>query len=148
MPVFQCVVDCSVGAMLYIADPLSPRADALFAHLSARKPGIFHVPDLFYPECLSVMRKHMLRYGYSTLVRDAAALCALALRVTPSFEMTNEAAAITVSCGISPYDAFYVALAGRVGAPLITADDRLVRAMAGSAYDVQSLAVFTIPALP
>ncbi len=145
--IFQCVVDCSVGVMLYIDDPLSPRADLLFAHLAARWPAVLHVPDLFYAECLSVLRKYMLRHGYATLTRDVASLCNLALQVTPSVDMTQEAAAIMVSYGISAYDAFYVALAGRVGAPLITADDRLVRALAGSPYDAQSLSTCAIPPL-
>jgi predicted nucleic acid-binding protein len=47
---------------------------------------------------------------------------------------------------ISGYDAFYVALTMHVNAPLITADEKLVRAMAGK-YDVQSLATFPVPPL-
>ncbi len=146
--IFQCVVDCSVGVMLCIDDPLSPRADLLFAHLTARWPAVLHVPDLFYPECLSVLRKHMLRHGYTSLSRDVDALSGLALRVTPCADMIQEAAAIMLSYGVSAYDAFYVALAGRIGAPLITADDRLVRALAGSPYVAQSLATCAIPPLP
>jgi len=37
-------------------------------------------------------------------------------------------------------DAFYLALSVRVAAPLITADDRLLRAVHGKPFDVRSLA--------
>ncbi len=54
---------------------------------------------------------------------------------------------IAIAHRVSGYDAFYVALASQVNAPLITADEKLVRAMAGK-YNVQSLAAFLIPPLP
>lgn len=136
-----------VCVMLYIDDPLSSRADLLFAHLTARWPAVLRVPDLFCAECLSAPGKHMLRCGHMTLSRDVDALRNLALRVTLIADMTQEAAAIMMSYGVSACDAFYAALAGRVGVPLITADERLVRALAGSPYDAQSLATCALPAL-
>jgi predicted nucleic acid-binding protein len=47
---------------------------------------------------------------------------------------------------ISGYDACYVALAHQIKAPLITADEKLVRAMAGK-YNVKFLATYPLPSL-
>lgn len=46
------------------------------------------------------------------------------------------------------YDAFYVALSSRVDAPFVTADEKLVRALAGKPFGVQPLSVFRIPPSP
>jgi predicted nucleic acid-binding protein len=43
------------------------------------------------------------------------------------------------------YDACYVALAQRNGIPLVTADEKLVRLLAGTPYSVEALRTFPIP---
>ena len=43
---FRCVVDVSVGIKQFIPDPLTPKVNQLFAHLSNPQTEIF-VPDLF-----------------------------------------------------------------------------------------------------
>ncbi|HKZ84931.1 MAG TPA: type II toxin-antitoxin system VapC family toxin, partial [Anaerolineae bacterium] len=55
----ECVVDASVGIKLFIAEPLSNLADALFAHLAADPPGRLMVPDLFFIECANILWKHV-----------------------------------------------------------------------------------------
>jgi len=42
----------------------------------------------------------------------------------------------------SVYDASYVALADRLGVPLLTADERLINCLAGSPYRLQTITEF------
>jgi predicted nucleic acid-binding protein len=50
-----------------------------------------------------------------------------------------DALRIAADCGISAYDAVYVALSSAEGLPLMTADVRLVRALVGTGYEALSL---------
>jgi len=53
--------------------------------------------------------------------------------------------AIALAHDITAYVAVYVALSARLGAPLVTADERLARALAGAAFDVRWLGAWPIP---
>ncbi len=144
-----CVIDANVALKLFFVQPLSNQADALFAHLEADAQARFNVPDFFYAECASAFANYvrLAKYPAASARQDMAELRALSLHVTPTADLATEALELTISHRISGYDAFYVALAIHLNAPLITADDKLVRAMAGK-YDIQSLAAFPIPPLP
>ncbi len=62
-----CVVDASVAIKLFLAEPLSSEAHALFACL-ATSSSTFHVPDLLYAECGNILWKHVQR-GNGTAAR-------------------------------------------------------------------------------
>jgi predicted nucleic acid-binding protein len=143
--VHQFVIDASVGVLLYVRDALTPRAYDLFAHLASPQPALLHVPDLFYAECLGALRKHALRFGYTNLTQDVLRLHALSLSVTPCTDLLIDACDISMAHGISSYDGFYVALSARVGAPLITADERLAHALRTTPYNFHTLATYDIP---
>jgi len=146
---FACVVDANVALKLFFIQPSSNQADALFAHLEADAQARFYVPDFFYAECVSAFANYvrLAKYPAASAKQDMAELRALSLHVTPTADLASEAMEIAIAHRVSGYDAFYVALASQVNAPLITADEKLVRAMAGK-YNVQSLAAFLIPPLP
>ncbi|HUT61619.1 MAG TPA: type II toxin-antitoxin system VapC family toxin [Phycisphaerae bacterium] len=137
----ECVVDASVGAMLFLPEPLSPKAHKLFESLAASPPGRLFVPDLFYAECANVLLKYVRRGGYSVREarRDLADLRSLSLMAVPTSELVDRAMSIADAEGISAYDACYVALADEIGAPLITADLKLVRKLADTAHQVRAL---------
>ena len=141
-----CVIDANVALKLFFVQPLSDRADMLFSHLERDAQTRFHVPDFFYAECVSAFANYvrLAKYPAADAKQDIVALRALALDVTPTADLVTAAIAIATSHGISGYDAFYVALAVRLDAPLITADEKLVRAVTGQ-YNVQSLATFSLP---
>lgn len=143
----RCVVDASVGIKLYISEPLSERADALFMQLSIDPVAELVVPDLFYIECTNSLWKHVRRTSLpTTRARQAVAeLAKLTLRVVSTHELMTEALDIALSETISAYDACYVALSHRLGMPCVTADERLARQLAGTSFDVRWLSDFPIP---
>jgi predicted nucleic acid-binding protein len=146
-PPLVCVVDASVAIKLYLAEPLAAEAHALFACL-ADPTTIFHVPDLFYVESANILWKQVQR-GSATDVQVTAhyaALAALPLQRTPTFDLAADALAIAAAHGITAYDACYVALAQRHGIFLLTADQKLVRKLAGSPAAVVWLGSWTPPA--
>jgi len=75
-------------------------------------------------------------------------LQALQFQVTPTQELIVEAAGLALKYVITAYDSCYVALSKTVGAPLLTLDERLFNALAGSQLDVQLFTNFEVPALP
>jgi len=138
---FDCVVDASVGIKLFVVEPLSESADALFAHLADDPPARFYVPDLFFVECTNILWKYVRRFGYqaASAQRDVEDLIRLPLGVVSTTELASTALTLAVAHGITAYDACYAALAERLSLPLVTADEALARRLAHSPGDVRWL---------
>jgi predicted nucleic acid-binding protein len=135
------VVDASVAVRLFVPLPFSEKALALFDQLATMDSAEFHVPDVFYSEVLSALRRHERHASdYAQLETDLTLLVGFPLVVMPCRQLALAAAHISREHVVSTYDAFYLALSFLIGAPLITADDRLVRGVAGKGFDVRSLA--------
>lgn len=147
---FACVLDANVALKLFFLQPLSDVADALFAHLEADARTRFYVPDFFYAECVSAFARYVRASNYlaASARQDVAELRALSFRVVPTVDLASDALEIAIAHRISGYDACYVALSLQVNAPLVTADEKLVQAMAGSAFNVRSLQSFGALPLP
>lgn len=137
----DCVVDASVGIKLFLVEPLSDRADALFASLTTTPPTRLYAPDLFYVECTNILWKYVRRFGYSPEAarQDVADLVRLPLQAVSTAELAEAALALALEQGATVYDAAYAALAHRLSLPLVTADEALVRRLAGSGLDVRWL---------
>lgn len=137
----DCVVDASVGIKLFLVEPLSDEAHALFAGLTSDLPARLHVPDLFYIECTNILWKYVKRFGLSH--EDARffvqQLGQLSLLASPTQALAGEALDIALAYDITAYEATYVALAQQLDLPLITADARLVRLLANTVHDVRWL---------
>lgn len=145
----KCVVDTSVCIKNFISDSLTPKVNQLFDHLDNPDTEIF-VPDLFYIECANVFWKYV-RAGMYTAAEvrvDLATLKSFPLRVVSTADLMEDAVSIAVTHGISAYDASYVALSQQVNTILLTLDQRLVRTLANSSYNVQSFNDFEVPLLP
>jgi predicted nucleic acid-binding protein len=142
-----CVVDASVAVKLYLAEPLAVEAVALFG-LLADPANVFHVPDLFYVECANIFWKYVRRGGASAaqVTAHLADLLSLPLRRVPMFDLAADTLTLALAHSITAYDASYVALARRMGVPLITADQRLERALVGTGLAVAWLGNWTPPA--
>ena len=107
----RCVVDASVDIKQFIPDPLSPKVNQLFAHLSYPQTKIF-VPELFYIECANILWKYVRAklYAAADVPADLATLKAFPLRVVSTADLMADAVSIGLAHGISAYDASYVAL--------------------------------------
>mgnify|MGYP006291457629 FL=1 len=139
---FDCVVDASVGIKLFLVEPLSDRADALFDHLTNSPPARFYVPDLFFIECTNILWKYVSFYDYpsETAEQDLADLIQLPLRVVPTVELAQEALRLAIGQETAAYDAAYVVLSQQLSLPLVTADEPLVKRFEETNFDVRFLA--------
>jgi predicted nucleic acid-binding protein len=146
-PALECVVDASVAIKLFVVEPLSDRADILFDQLAQDPPARFYVPDLLFVECANILWKHVRRFGYpaENAREDVADLRALALHSVSTADLIADTLPIALVYEISAYDACYVALARYLSVPCVTADEALVRKLAGTGYDVQWLGSFIDP---
>lgn len=61
--------------------------------------------------------------------------------------MIEDAINISMNHGISACDAFYVALSQQVSATLLTLDQKLVKALSATSYDVRAFNEFEVPPL-
>ena len=141
------VVDASVAIKLFINEPFSDQAEALFSILEAEPPGQLYVPDLFFIECTNILWKHIKRFGYpeDKAREDLAALQGLSLHSFATTDLMEDALGIAVSHDITAYDACYVALAKQLNIPVVSADEKLVRKLADTVHAVQWLGGFTLP---
>jgi predicted nucleic acid-binding protein len=135
----DCIVDASVGIKLFVIEPLSERAEALFDHLTDDFPARFYVPDLFYIECANILWKYVRRFGYPprSAQQDAADLIRLPLQIVPTAALFERALTLATVHNISAYDAAYVALSDRLSLPMVTADEALLRRLQKTDLDVR-----------
>lgn len=90
-------------------------------------------PDLIFAEMGNVLLKAVRR---RELAMRQAGRCLQLLRevpitLHPVAELTADALTLAERCRLGFYDAVYAALAAKLGAQLVTADESLVRALRG-----------------
>ncbi len=140
------VVDASVAIKLFVEQPMTDRAIALFLCLVLDPPVTLYVPDLFFVECANVLWQYVRRTSYPAhLARQSITqLNQFALQIVPAKELVGAALDLAIAHHISAYDACYLALAHILGVELITADAKLVRALVGTTYRVRFLDRWTV----
>lgn len=125
------VVDASVAIKWLLEEDGSERATGLFS----RPPLV--APDLIFAEVSNALWRHV------TLGNIAAGEVTSAVgglretldaiyRIDP---LSEDALNIAVALGHPVYDGYYLALARQLGMPLVTADQRLVRRVAGGEFE-------------
>lgn len=135
------VVDASVATSLFIEGPLSDHAHRFFTLLADKVPAHFYVPDLFYIEVANTLWKYVRWQGLAQAQAQIylAQLGRLALTTVSTAELMAAALDLAAAHSLSAYDGCYLALAQRLNATLVTADQKLVTAVAG-AVEVMALA--------
>lgn len=123
------VVDACVVMRLYFEGKHSAEAERLFLQ------GIrLLAPDIIWPECANVIWKQY-RYGdlsEKNAIAIAEEMLSLPLRIHDSSDLVQDALQIAMQYDRTAYDSLYVALAVQTDAVMVTADKRLVNALAGS----------------
>jgi predicted nucleic acid-binding protein len=134
------VLDSSVGFKWVVPEPDSAKAIRL---RDDYRNGVIELlsPDVFPIEIAHALTRAE-RQGRITSAQGAIALAdisSLLPRLHASFPLLPRAYQISSQLRIGVYDCLYVALAEREACQLITADDRLVRALQPQFPFVQSL---------
>ncbi|HVO24867.1 MAG TPA: type II toxin-antitoxin system VapC family toxin [Candidatus Margulisiibacteriota bacterium] len=123
------VVDASVVVEFLVDLGRARQAARVFSGLLAPERSLeIWAPDLVYAESASALRKLVQR----KVIGVAAGTWAMQQLTRLPIMATGTAALMPevwrMRGGLTAYDACYVALAQRLGATLVTADERLVRA--------------------
>jgi predicted nucleic acid-binding protein len=126
------VVDASVVVEYLVELRLAAQATRLFRRLLDPDTEIeLWAPDLIYPDVASALRGLVARRHLGAAAAEHAVrqLARLPIVATGTSALIHDAWRLRNR--ITVYDACYVTLARRIGAPLVTGDDHLVRTLAG-----------------
>lgn len=122
-----CVIDASVIAAAFFQEQFARTAAALLSADLA-----LHAPDLVVSEIANVIWKRQRRNEIDDA--EAAALLAdfrtLPLCITSSDELIESALELALRTGRTVYDCLYLALAVKTRSVMVSADKRLVNALA------------------
>jgi predicted nucleic acid-binding protein len=121
------VVDASVVLKWFVPEIHSEAARQLL-----KQDHQYFAPDLLFAETANAVWKKVVRGELSSssgqrLVRDIEAI---AVETVPCRTLSTDAYALATATNRSVYDAMYLALAVRLETQMITADERLARALA------------------
>ena len=143
------VVDSSVLIKWFVTEALVTEAVAILHAYQAGTVTLL-APDLIYAELGNIVWKKQLQQ--SLAVADAeriiSDILAVSLATAPSVDLLADAHRLAVLYGRTVYDALYLALSVRRGCPFVTADERLVNAVAGAVPQVVWLGQWTPPPPP
>ena len=128
------VVDASVAVKWCLPgnnEDLLPQAEELLASYRTGAE-LFLVPDLFWLEVGNAIWKaaQKQKIDAETAARNLRTISDLKIPTVPSFDLVPQALQLAIKHGRTVYDAIYVALALRLKANLITADEGLANALA------------------
>jgi predicted nucleic acid-binding protein len=139
------VIDASAGIKFYVPEDLTEAAKRLFQSLDEGEVSLF-VSDLFYRECGNIFWKYIRRHGLLVdyARRSLRNLISLPLNLVSGNDLLPSALDLAVDYDITVYDASYVVLAHDLRFPLITADRKLLRKLAGSSFDIRWLGDLTL----
>jgi predicted nucleic acid-binding protein len=140
-----CVVDASVAIKWFVPEPLQAQAWTL-----AAAPQDLIAPDLLLVEVVNIAwKKQRLGEIDAIVAREIARRIRRGLgRVFPSDALIGPALDIALALRHPVYDCLYLALAERSGYPLVSADARLLRLIAGTRWHKRVLPLAAIPPLP
>jgi predicted nucleic acid-binding protein len=127
------VIDASVLVKAFIPENGSGEAGSLLAWAESAEVVLI-APELIYPETANILWKKVRRNELTPEeAREIAeALLAVPIRAEAAGSTFLLALDIALACGVTAYDAQYVALAEIHDCQLITADHKLVSTLEGT----------------
>lgn len=129
------VIDASVLVKAFIPENDSEEAGSLLARAGAAEV-ILIAPELIYPETANILWKKARRHELTP--DEAREIAEVMLAVPIQAEAAGStfllALDIALACGITAYDAHYVALAEALDCQMITADHKLVSTLEGTSF--------------
>jgi len=125
------VIDASVLIKFYVPEILSDRAERLLARVEKKEIDLL-APDLIYPEAGNILwKKQRLKELTRPEVEQITdAILLLPLKIEVSKSLLPVAVDIAIAYGMTVYDALYLSLAKVYETTMITADRKLVEALA------------------
>lgn len=116
------VVDASVAIKVALYEPDSPIA------VAALRAQPWSAPDLILSECANIIWK---RCRMGDITREQAMQAVelietMTLDVEPGRRLIERAVELAIALDHPTYDCFYIAHAEQLGAPLLTADKKLI----------------------
>jgi predicted nucleic acid-binding protein len=121
------VVDASVAVKWFVRAECTADSRAILRLVSEAPDRRFVVPELFYPELLSALKKS--REEIEEVNLALAVVERLPFDAVPWRESPRRVAARLALSNLGAYDALYAALAIERQLPLLTADLRMARAL-------------------
>jgi predicted nucleic acid-binding protein len=140
-PELRFVIDASVLIKLFVKEPYSDKAGTLFARVEADPYAVLFSPDLVYTECANVLWKYTIRFGMTgrEARRKLNLLNQVVITIIPTRNVLSKALDLAYRYRITVYDACYVATSQMIGVPLITSDEKLIKAVGSRQGSVISL---------
>ena len=123
------VVDANVAIKWVVEQPHFERARDIVA-----RGTVLIVPAMFVAEVTSTLWKY-IRNDEISAPQAQAGLASILGQISifeQDADLAEEALARGAELNCAPYDCFYLALAMRRGAPLVTADKRFINRLAGN----------------
>ena len=140
------VLDSSVAVKFTFPMANEPYLDQALELLDSYETGKTElvVPDIFWAEIGNVAWKGVRQRRWSRAVAETAIteLQTQNFSTVPSRELIQQAVAIALNYDRSVYDSLYVALAITTRSTLVSADERLVNALAAY-FPIEWLGVFS-----
>jgi predicted nucleic acid-binding protein len=128
------VLDASVAAKWFLPRAAEPLAEEALVLLRGYAEGEIQltVPDLFWAEFGNILWKavRMGRLPQKSATEALTSILQYSLPTVSGRDLVDDALAIALSTGRTVYDAMYLALAVQNDAVFVTADERLVNALA------------------
>jgi len=127
----KLVIDASVGVKWFVPEPLSDKALAILEDFRDGRVELY-APRIFMLEVASALRKYCVR---GLVERSIVAASLRVLRdidivyMEINWDLVDKALSYSLERGVTAYDAAYIVAARNLGARLVTADERLYRAL-------------------
>ena len=125
------VIDATVLIKFYVPEILSDRAERLLARVEKKEIDLLAL-DLIYPEAGNILSKkqRLKELTRPEVEQITDAILLLPLKIEVSKSLLTVAVDIAIAYGMTVYDALYLSLAKVYETTMITADRKLVEALA------------------